>query len=36
VYGFELLNAFEQLSADPGLTVVNQSSGETCQIELPV
>ena len=38
VYGFELLNANEQLRADDasGLTVVNEASGETSRIRLAV
>ena len=38
IYGFELLNANEQLAADDakGLTVVNEASGETSRVKLAV
>ena len=37
IYGIELLNANEQLSADRlgAFVVVNQASGESAEIELP-
>lgn len=44
VYGFELLNANEQLAGGgasgatgvPGLTIVNEASGESSQVPLPL
>lgn len=37
VYGFELLNANEQLGADPPgmILIINEASGESSEIKLP-